>query len=289
MKNTIRIYKNSIWIHFEERGSNFTTEVSHKNKWLSIIRFLKKRGFSVSENDYYKKQYSCLSKFHKIGYKKYIVCLIELQNSGIQIEFGNIQNLWVDMPQSFWSDKEDYRYSELTYLEEISIKLEINKLFDFCKKYDLIYKTEDSSLLPEEYILKKEKANTHIHGGPKTLKELSESIKIDGYNYLSNSDDAKKNKIHCGEERYFYSYKHGGRFSKGIVWHNINNMWWVIVNNELCNVASFELHDFDNSLIGRKKLTNIQQKNKLNSVLSKHEKSQNYERCISLRNKINTL
>ena len=55
------------------------------------------------------------------------------------------------------------------------------------------------------------------------------------------------------------------------------------------NLFSWNFYNFDNALVGRKKLTDDQQKYKLKSVLSKYEKSQNYERCISLRNKINSL
>ena len=57
MPNTISRDRNSINLIFENRGDSYSLDVPHKNVWLSIIRFLKKRGFKVTVNSYFKKQY----------------------------------------------------------------------------------------------------------------------------------------------------------------------------------------------------------------------------------------
>lgn len=277
MANTIRNYRNNIMLRFVERGDNFTLNVPHKNKWLAIIGYLKRRGFRITENAYYKKQYGSLSKYHKIGYKKNLALLMEIGADFIRIEFGNIQNLWVDMPQSFWDIPSDERYTKLTYLENIAIKLEINKLIEFCSKFNHIFIPDETLFTPEEYIINKLKNNTHIHGKVECLEDIKRSITKDSYNYKHNSNDANGKKILCGDVKYFYNH-YNRRLSVGVVWHNINNMWWVIVNNMLYNIADFNLFDFDCNLPRRKPAD----ERELNSILKKYEQKKDYLRCHSI-------
>lgn len=70
--------------------------------------------------------------------------------------------------------------------------------------------------------------------------ELSE---LDGTTYEKyNSTDRDKNVIHDGDIKYYRGWD--GYLRRGKVYHNINNMWWVIVNKyEWNNIASFELFD----------------------------------------------
>ncbi len=153
MKNTLRNYRNTISLNFEKRGSDFTLDVPHYNNWMSIIRFLKKRGFTIKENPSYKEHFASLSKYHKIGFKKNLALLMEISSHSIIVEFGNVQNLWTGIAQSFWNDESDERFTRLTYLESVAVKLEIKKLWNFCRKYNHDLIKEDSLLSPEEYIL----------------------------------------------------------------------------------------------------------------------------------------
>lgn len=60
--------------------------------------------------------------------------------------------------------------------------------------------------------------------------------------YFFNNLDRGKKTIFNGQIKYFRDWS--GRLSRGIVYHNINNMWWVITNKyELRNIADFELFD----------------------------------------------
>jgi len=238
----IRKYRNSIILSFNERGDNFSLNVPHHSKWIEIINFLRKRGFSIGENPSYKKHYNILSKYHKIGYKKDVACLLEIQSSNIEVKFGNIKNLWTGIAQDFWSDPSDNRYTKLSYLENIAVKLEIHRLFGLCQKFNLEYKKEESEMSPEEYIINSCNNNTHIHGKITCLDDIRLSIKEDSYDYRQNSDDKNKKKIICGETKYFYSYR-TGRLTCGIAWHHINNMWWVLFGGEMHNMASFELFE----------------------------------------------
>lgn len=278
MENTIRNYRNTVLLNFKEKGEDFSLNVPHYNKWLSIIKFLRKRGFKVGENKNFKQRYSCLSKYHKIGYKKNVVCLLEIGAAFISIEFGNIQNLWDGENNHFWNNPSDERYTNLTYLENLAIKLEIKRLLQFCKKYNHKFIPEDETLKPTEYIIKKLKRNKHIHGNVNCLDDIKASITKDSYDYKINSNDKNNKKIICGDIKYFYDY-FTKRLSVGKVWHNINNMWWVIVNDKLYNIASFKLFDFDKNMPKRKPAS-IE---KMNSILKKYERKKDYLRCHKIK------
>jgi len=282
--DSIRVYNNKVIITFDTWGKNFTLKVPHYKKWLSIIKLLRSRGFEITENQSYKEHYTCLSKFHKIGIKKDVRCLMEIGANRIEVQFGHVKNLWTGIAQSFWDDKNDDRYTHLSYLEACAVNLEVHKLIKFCDKYKLHFVVDDASLSPEEYILNKEAINKHIHGSPKSLLELKQSITEDSYDYKHNSNDRNKKKIICGEKKYFYNYW-TKRLSCGIVWHNINNMWWVIYGGKLNNVASFELFDYEQNMPRRLPAN----KEKIESVIKKFEKQKDYMRCYSIQKQLDKL
>jgi hypothetical protein len=279
MDNTIRQYRNTIDLNFTHCGDNFTLDVPHYNKWVSIIRFLKKRGFKIGENKSFKEHFSTLSKFHKIGFKKDVALLMEINARSIKITFGNIQNLWKGIAQSFWDNPNDERYTKLTYLENIAVKLEVKKLMDYCQKFNLTTIIEDKDLSPEEFIIDKLNKNTHIHGKVTCLEDIKNSITTDSYNWTHNSDDKNGKKIICGETKYFYDYTNN-RLSCGVVWHNINNMWWVICGGKLRNIACFNLFDYENGL-PRKKPTDERY---IDALLKKYEAKRDYKKCLDIQN-----
>lgn len=197
MENSITIHRNRIDLIFKEHGKNFTLDVPHKNVWIDIMKFLTKRGFKITRNEHYFKEYRCLSKYHKIGYKNDVAVLIEIGSSNISIEFGNKKNLW-NTSNNFWSDKSDNRYTKLSYLENLSVKLEITKLFEFCEKYNHVFIKDKDLMSPSEFILNELKDNRHIHGNCLSLDDLKNSIKEDSYDYKFNSNDKNGKKIICG-------------------------------------------------------------------------------------------
>ena len=276
MSDTIRNYRNTVQLHFDKRGENFTLKVPHHSKWIAIIKFLKQRGWTITENPSYEENYKCLSKYHKLGFKKDMACLMEIGNNFIRIEFGNEKNLWKGIAQSFWSSPTDNRTTKLSYQESTRVKLEIKKTLEFCKKYNLEFEKEDSDLNPEEYIIHSLKNNTHIHGQVNCLEDIKLSMKEDSYDYLRNSNDKNDKKIICGDKKYFYDY-YTKRLCCGIAWHHINNMWWIISNNQLHNIACFRLFDYEPNLPRREKIE--MNENKIDNLLKYYEEKKDYLRC----------
>ncbi len=119
--------------------------------------------------------------------------------------------------------------------------------------------------------------NTHIHGKVECLNDIKLSIKPDSYDWISNSNHKNKKKIICGETKYFYDY-YTRRMFNGVVWHNINNMWWVISGGKLKNICANDLFDFEKSMPKRKPVS----KNEVESLLSKFEKKRDYIRCANI-------
>ena len=150
------------------------------------------------------------------------------------------------------------------------------------EKYNHKFIKEDSDMLPEEFIINKLQINKHIHGDVKHLEDIKKSITKDSYNYKHNSNDKNGKKIICGDKKCFYDWR-TNRLSIGYAWHNINNMWWVIVNNKKYNIASFNLFDFDSNLPRRKDFD----ARELESILNRHLKKNEYLKCHHIKNRIN--
>lgn len=276
--NSIRTYKNSVFINFSERGESFTLNVPHYNEWLGLIQFLRKRGFKIGENKTYKEQYSILSKYHKIGAKKDVRLLMEIKPNGIDIEFGNVKNLWTSAVQSFWSDKTDDRYTYTTYLEDKAVELEMKKVIDRYKNKGFTYTPNDTDRTDIENIIYSNNQNKHIHGKIVSLEDIGKSISETSYNYNNNSWDKNKKRIICGDKKCFYDYNK--RIAIGVAYHHINNMWWVIVNGKRYNMACFEIFDYDANLPKRKPVS----KDRIKMLLNKYESEFNYKKCISIVN-----
>jgi len=283
--NSIRTYRNSVVIHFSERGENFTLKVPHYNDWINLIQFLKKRGFKVGENKSYKEHYACLSMYNKLGSKKDVRVLMEICADHITLEFGNVKNLWTGHAQSFWSDKTDNRYTATTYLEDKAVELEIKKVIDRFKAKGFMYEPNDKDRTDIDNIIHSNNHNSHIHGKITCLEDIGKSITETSYNYTQNSWDRNHKRIICGDHKCFYDYNK--RLAIGVAWHNINNMWWIIVNGKRYNKASFELFDYDPALPKRKPAD----KDKITRLLKKYESELNYEKCMAIRNyaKINNI
>lgn len=61
-----------------------------------------------------------------------------------------------------------------------------------------------------------------------------------------NNTDRDGKTILNGELKYFRDYK--GYLNRGIVYHDLSNMWWVILNDtEISRVAGFQLFDLSDS------------------------------------------
>lgn len=254
----------------------------HYGLWHMILNHFKKRGFLISEDPNTKG--TCISGDNKCGIKNGLEFYTHRYPMGFSFEF--FQN--VTESENKNGGRYDFnKYFKFPYRLKLSLKNEINKVLDYCKSKG-IESTIDGlkPKTPEQKIIDDNANNPHIHGKIMCLSELQGLMK---HNLGDNSSDKNKKQIINGETKWFYC-TYSRRLLRGVVYHNINNMWWVLMNDsEIRNISSFSLFDYTPGMPFRLELTKQEKINRLNIELNKHSKSQNYEKCIKIRNLINKL
>jgi hypothetical protein len=247
------IYRNNINIVANENHIDIwdMKKYPHYKLWLNVLRYFKSREFVINKNDYIYRNFQCLSQYHKVGLKKSLKCSFEITNRGITLKLSNKKNYPEDSCGNVWDDPTDKRHIALTYIERLQEKVEIQKFKKYLISLGFAFKEDEDNLSPEDYILNNLKINNHIHGEVNSLDDIRKNITEDSYDYLCNSDDKNGKKIISGTKKYFYDWRTKRLFC-GKVYHNINNMWWVIYGDQLHNIACFDLFDFTNDLPKRK-------------------------------------
>lgn len=263
-------------------SANGLGEEVNQKIFQSINSFFRRRGFTiVTDPSLSPDAIKYLGKSHKYGKKGDLEFAAEFYSNGFRYEF--FQNI---VTVNSHGGRYDYdKYTKMPYFIKLSFRNEVLRLIKFLAKkgFDASYKKPLSDI---ERIIKDNQSNTHIHGPNITcLEDIGRNMKK--YDIGQNSQDKNKKLITCGEEKYFYDYNN--RLSKGIVYHNINNMWWVIVNGKSYNMSSFDLFDFSPELPRRKAKTREQQLNIIIGIMKQEEEKMNYEKCIRLRKKVKEL
>ena len=94
---------------------------------------------------------------------------------------------------------------------------------------------------------------------------------------VPESKDGDGNPIVEGDLRYFY---YNGILHRGIIYHHINNMWYVAVNKyKYYNIADFQLFTWKSGM----PIRNKNKKGALKKLLDKAIKCHNFEKAIIFR------
>ncbi len=282
-------------INPEKHAGNFlqVKEYPFAGVFYRLMNHLSSRGFECGKCEVCEKHYKNLSKYNRqcLNKKKNMMVFLEIGGWGIGIKIGTIDNLMPKTSADFWPDWNS-NYKAPDYLQMKRLQLEVNKMSEFLQGIG-VHVDFSKKLTDEEAIFNDEATNTHIHGGAKNWEELDAYVenekKKKGYFLDHNSKDAHDKELISGQEKYFYSYHHGNRMVKGIIHHHINNMWWVMVNGKRFNVASFRLFDFNPIMPMRKMLNFDEQISRLQKEITKASEDYNFERCISINNKLKSL
>jgi hypothetical protein len=93
-----------------------------------------------------------------------------------------------------------------------------------------------------------------------------------------NATDGDSHRLSDGQIRYFWHYD--GSLKRGMVYHHINNMWWVVCNKTFYwNVASSELFQWTPAMRRRKPVSAKHLQGRLDRAI----KEQNFEKAIVFR------
>lgn len=227
--------------------NNCGTEVNCINRWdgslphyklfLDVINELRQMGFYTNEDkevdklirkDFYSGQY------HDLKFKA------ERYPAGFKIEFYQDINHVNKYGGYYDFDK----FDKMPYLQKLIFKNLTNKLAKFLEQNG-IECGSDPILRTSEEKIKYDFVESWHHDQKDMNFNLSD---LDGSTceYSFNNTDRDKKTIYNGDIKYFRSWN--GYLMRGKVYHNINNMWWVILNrHEYTNIADFDLFDLTES------------------------------------------
>ncbi|MED3549981.1 hypothetical protein [Cytobacillus praedii] len=204
-----------------------------KKLMINLFNYMRNRGWMIDIDPYYLEHYKLLAKDNFLGIKGDLKFVAEKYRMGFKIEFFQEVNFKNRNGGKYDFDK----LKLMPYLIRCSFLVELNHIKSFCATEGY----EDRSEPPVkrkafDNVMKKIKSCCHYKEG----KELPEYDGLPKY----NCTDKDGKQIRNGDVKYFRDNK--GRLQRGTVYHNINNMWWIILHEyKYTNIAAFKLFDLD--------------------------------------------
>lgn len=202
------------------------------------LNFMKSRGFEVGRDPRMEENYNCISKDYWKGKKENLEFECSRYPRGFSIKFYQNINTENENGGQYDFDK----FKKAPYLVKLLWINETKKIGEFIKSIvpDVVCNTDTDYKNSEDKI-----KNRFVECWHHPQKNMNFNLSdFDGAtcedNY--NNKDRDKKIIYNGETKYFRDYR--GRLKRGKVYHNINNMWWVVLNDtEYTNEACFSLFD----------------------------------------------
>lgn len=272
----------SVYYHNNEEVIRNSGKLPFDDIYWKLINYLKAKGYDTHADPLYEKKHKCLKKDHYKAIKGEVCVLFNKYPAGFKAEIDLHKNHMAFSP-NFWSSFYS-EYTKPTYMQQKRIELVVKHIADFMRTIENISELPAKPKNRIEQLWYDEKRASHIHDAPTNFNELKAYCDKNIPNY--NSKDANGNILKCGQTKYLYLHAFGNRLCRAEVWHNINNMWWALINGNLYNEASYRFFDFNTTL---PKKNPAKAKDKVNSLIDKYSKEMNFEKCIILRNHLQTL
>jgi len=270
-----KINNKKIFIDTGDNKSNMFDAVSkypNYRLFLKLIELLNKKGFVITPNPYYEKNYNSISKNHRIGYKHDMVILLDIYPNSIEIAFENKKNY--DSKLNFITPTYHEEYKKLTYLENLRIKKSILDIKKFLKGFT--DDTEKDDFV--NFIINFSKNNSHFFGKVNSFNEY-ELIPCKG-------KDKNGKYLITGETKYYYD---DDKLNKGKVYPYSSDSCMVLNSDgSYKQIQTNKLFDYDNTP-KKRVLENDELLHKLNEVLKDYEGKQDYIRCFKLKKYIDKL
>lgn len=265
----------------KNKRKKWRDEYKHKVILYRIFNFLRSIGWNI-EHDTTK--HKCIRYSHFCGKYKELEFKADFYPAGFKLEF--FQNINFENRNGGYYDFD--RYYKMPYLTKKRFLLTCNKVKEFCEK---------ELKMPVNWVFDKSKLSaidwvkldyvTSWHHAEKNMNfDLDKTANCE---YSYNNRDKNDIPIKQGDIKYFVNYK-TKRIARGKCYHNINNMYWVILNNsEFHNVASRSLFDKPEELRGRftkqKELTDEQKLRSENRKLKNQLKNIQRDKKLKRINK----
>lgn len=228
----------SISIHAHE-GTN------HFEILEAVFDLMRHRGFEIGTDREVLARYECIAKDYFEGRKGDLLFKSHRYPAGAEITFYQEHNT-ENSAGGYYDFK---KITMMPYLIRLRFLVElkyIKQLLLSMGYSDIskpVFKTAEDNI-KKDFV----ESNHHPQEDMNfNLKDLHGTTCHENY----NNTDTDGKIIYNGQLKYFRDYK--GRLLRGIVYHNINNMWWVQLNKfEYTNKADFELFDLTTENSARK-------------------------------------
>ena len=234
--------------HMREKESN-----PHWENFKDAMRFLGSIGFYVGEDKEIKRMYPALNDSRRAG--RYAVwqaapavgrlsrsdCTADLKfkaewhQNVFRIHF--YQDVQFENPNGGYYDFD--KLEKMPYLIRKQYELTERKLTAYFEGKGFRVCPRKKMMRGKAFIV-----NDYIGSCHHPQKEWFRLEEVDGQTpeHEYNAKDRDGKILHNGETKYFRDW--GGYLCRGVVYHNINNMWWVLPSDgDVMNKACFELFD----------------------------------------------
>ena len=237
-KNSYRIYDTTIYyrnntVEAPNGLDSWRFKYPHFGTLHRIFNMLRAEGFSI-END--AEVAKCIRRDYYIGRRGDLELYAHRYPAGFEIMF--FQNVVIENKNGGRYDF--HKFQKMPYMIRLRFMKYRDKIIALLKSVeDLKDESKADPRLAEEWI--KARYVEEWHHEQKDMNFLLSDL--DGQTQESyNGRDRDEKTLHNGDVKYFRHWD--GRLYRGRVYHNINNMWWVILDRfTVRNVASFELFD----------------------------------------------
>lgn len=216
------VYDTVIFFEQDEEHLDFLSDkYVHYTLLNELMAELGRNGFYVSEDKEIKKNYPILSKDRKYGRFGNLEFKAERYPRGFKITF--FQNVVFENPCGGYYDFD--KREKMPHLIGKRFEWAVKIISDFFENNGISNKTDPLCRFAEDKI-KLDYVKSWNHPQEDLHFELAD---LDGETPEKlNATDRSGKTIHNGEIKYFYDYS--GYLQRGKVYHNINHMWWVIVD-----------------------------------------------------------
>lgn len=239
----------------------------NRELFLMACSLMKSIGFKVETSSRLVGDFKSLSYYYKQGSYQNLGFEAHYYPAGLSLEFFPLKE----------NGERNYERSDinkLSYLVQKKLEYSLEKLslfFEDLKEHNLKRKVEilEWHNRPNLSNLTKEQAIKKIKAYPQP--DIGASY---------NRTDKDKVNLENGMIRYAYNYQN--ILIRGEVYHNINNMWWIVTKDNYYNICCHDLFSYKPEIPVKK----VNRLAKLKAELSKALSEENYERCSTLRDLI---
>ena len=237
-KNSYRIYDTTIYyrnntVNAPKGLNSWRFKYPHFGTLHRIFNMLRAEGFTI-END--AEVAKCIRSDYYIGRRGDLELYAHRYPAGFEITF--FQNVAIKNKDGGRYDSR--KFQKMPYMIRLRFMKYRDKIIALLKSVeDLEDESKADPRLAEEWIKARYVEEWHHE-----QKDMNFCLSdLDGQTQEPyNSRDRDGKTVYNGEVKYFRHWN--GRLYRGRVYHNINNMWWVILDRfTVRNVASFELFD----------------------------------------------